>query len=135
MYELGAALSEQSALPQNFTAFVFIRSLPVGGLVSGILGFLWIRFVDVDVSVFPDYPGAVLFFLLAGLCELLSEPLAILSQLAGFVRLRAAAEGAAALVKCLLTAGLVSSGLGSGLTPFCVAQVTDFFYFSASHSI
>lgn len=88
---------------------------------------VWLWFLEVpDPETVPDYGPAVVLFALAGLQELLAEPLWVLAQAHMLVRLKVVAESLAMIAKCSLTVVLVvwaRGGGGGGLYIFSAAHV------------
>ncbi|KAF8422682.1 Rft protein-domain-containing protein [Tirmania nivea] len=106
--------------------------IPLGVLFAAIIAPYYVRsFVSSDTVSRPYFYESVLLYTVATLLELFSEPGFALSQQMLLYKLRAGAESAAALTRCILTCGLtiygVKVGLGgdSGLgpLPFAVGQL------------
>lgn len=99
--------------------------LPLGVLWATLLICVWLWLLEVpDPQSVPYYGPAVVLFALAGVQELLSEPLWVLAQAHMFVRLKVVAESLAMIAKCSITVVLVVSAHEWGLYIFSAAHVS-----------
>ncbi|XP_061147642.1 protein RFT1 homolog isoform X1 [Syngnathus typhle] len=99
-------------------------TLPLGVLWGALLAAVWLWLLEVpDPQVIPFYGPAVVLFALAGMQELLAEPLWVLAQAHMFVRLKVVAESLAMLAKCSMTVVLVVSAREWGLYIFSAAHL------------
>lgn len=106
--------------------------IPLGMLFAAIIAPYYVKsFVSSDTASQPYFYESVLFYTVATLLELFSEPGFALAQQMLLYKLRAGAESAAALTRCILTCGLTISaakfGLGGheglGPLPFAIGQL------------
>lgn len=98
--------------------------LPLGVLWAVLLVCVWLWFLEVpDPHRVPYYGPAVVLFALAGVQELLAEPLWVLAQAHMLVRLKVVAESVAMIAKCSVTVVLVAWARGGGLYIFSAAHV------------
>ncbi|KAF8459376.1 Rft protein-domain-containing protein [Terfezia claveryi] len=106
--------------------------IPLGILFAAIIAPYYVKaFVSSDTVSHPYFYESVSLYTVATLLELFSEPGFALAQQMLLYKLRAGAESAAALTRCILTCSLtiygVSAGLGgdSGLgpLPFALGQL------------
>ncbi|KAM9859373.1 man(5)GlcNAc(2)-PP-dolichol translocation protein RFT1 [Aulostomus maculatus] len=99
-------------------------TLPLGVLWGVLLGCVWLWLLEVpDPQTVPFYSPAVVLFALAGVQELLAEPLWVLAQAHMFVRLKVVAESLAMIAKCTVTVVLVVSASEWGLYIFSAAHL------------
>ncbi|XP_077384944.1 man(5)GlcNAc(2)-PP-dolichol translocation protein RFT1 [Festucalex cinctus] len=99
-------------------------TLPLGVLWGALLAAVWLWLLEVpDPQVVPFYGPAVVLFALAGVQELLSEPLWVLAQAHMFARLKLVAVSLAMLAKCGMTVVLVVSAREWGLYIFSAAHL------------
>uniref|UniRef100_A0A7N6B193 Protein RFT1 homolog n=1 Tax=Anabas testudineus TaxID=64144 RepID=A0A7N6B193_ANATE len=99
-------------------------TLPLGVLWASLLICVWLWLLEVpDPQGVPYYGPAVVLFALAGVQELLSEPLWVLTQAHMFVQLKVVAESLAMIAKCSITVVLVVSAPEWGLYIFSAAQL------------
>ncbi|XP_054639424.1 protein RFT1 homolog isoform X2 [Dunckerocampus dactyliophorus] len=99
-------------------------TLPLGVTWGVLLACVWLRLLEVpDPRTLPFYGPAVVLFALAGVQELLAEPLWVLAQAHMFVRLKVVAESLAMLAKCIVTVVLVVSAREWGLYIFSAAHL------------
>lgn len=99
--------------------------LPVGVLWAALLICVWLWLLEApDPQSVPYYGPAVVVFALAGVQELLSEPLWVLAQAHMFVQLKVVAESLAMIAKCSITVVLVVSAREWGLYIFSAAHVS-----------
>ncbi|XP_019736604.1 protein RFT1 homolog isoform X2 [Hippocampus comes] len=99
-------------------------TLPLGVLWGALLAAVWLWLLEVpDPQSVPFYGPAVLLFGLAGVQELLAEPLWVLAQVHMFVKLKVVAESLAMLAKCSVTVVLVMSAREWGLYIFSAAHL------------
>ncbi|XP_026161991.1 protein RFT1 homolog [Mastacembelus armatus] len=99
-------------------------TLPLGVLWATLLVCVWLWFLQVpDPQTVPYYSPAVVLFALAGVQELLAEPLWVLAQAHMFVRLKVVAESLAMIAKCSITVVLVVSARDWGLYIFSAAHL------------
>lgn len=98
--------------------------LPLGVVWGALLGCVWLWLLEVpDPQTVPFYRPAVVLFALAGVQELLVEPLWVLAQAHMLVRLKVVAESLALIAKCSITVVLVVSARDWGLYIFSAAHV------------
>uniref|UniRef100_A0A4W6EP01 Protein RFT1 homolog n=1 Tax=Lates calcarifer TaxID=8187 RepID=A0A4W6EP01_LATCA len=99
-------------------------TLPLGVLWAVLLVCVWLWLLEVpDPQTVPYYGPAVVLFALAGVQELLAEPLWVLAQAHMFVRLKVVAESLAMIAKCSITVVLVVSAREWGLYIFSAAHL------------
>ncbi|XP_061687952.1 protein RFT1 homolog isoform X1 [Syngnathoides biaculeatus] len=99
-------------------------TLPLGALSGAMLAAVWLWLLEApDPQSVPFYGPAVVLFALAGVQELLAEPLWVLAQAHMFVRLKVVAESLAMLAKCSMTVVLVVSAREWGLYIFSAAHL------------
>ncbi|KAG7218181.1 hypothetical protein INR49_020567 [Caranx melampygus] len=99
-------------------------TLPLGVLWAALLVCVWLWLLEApDPQTVPYYGPAVVLFALAGVQELLAEPLWVLAQAHMFVRLKVVAESLAMIAKCSVTVVLVVSARGWGLYIFSAAHL------------
>ncbi|XP_061543966.1 protein RFT1 homolog isoform X2 [Phycodurus eques] len=89
-----------------------------------MLAAVWLWLLEApDPQAVPFYGPGVVLFALAGVQELLAEPLWVLAQAHMFVRLKVVAESLAMLAKCSMTVVLVVSAREWGLYIFSAAHL------------
>lgn len=99
--------------------------LPLGVLWAALLICVWLWLLEApDPQSVPYYGPAVVLFALAGVQELLSEPLWVLAQAHMFVKLKVVTESLAMIAKCSITVVLVVSAREWGLFIFAAAHVS-----------
>uniref|UniRef100_A0A8D2ZHV3 Protein RFT1 homolog n=1 Tax=Scophthalmus maximus TaxID=52904 RepID=A0A8D2ZHV3_SCOMX len=99
-------------------------TLPLGVCWAALLACVWLWLLEVpDPRSVPYYGPAVVLFALAGVQELLAEPLWVLAQAHMFVRLKVVAESLAMIAKCSMTVVLVVSAREWGLYIFSAAHL------------
>lgn len=87
---------------------------------------VWLWLLEVpDPQTVPYYGPAVVLFGLAGVQELLAEPLWFLAQAHMFVRVKVVSESVAMIAKCLITVALVVTARDWGLYIFAAAHVRN----------
>lgn len=121
-----ACLSGGSGTDHNWRQLINLiwLTLPLGVLWGSLLVCVWLWLLEApDPQTIPHYSPAVLLFALAGVQELLAEPLWVLAQAHMFVRLKVVAESLAMIAKCILTVLLVVSAPQWGLYIFSMAQL------------
>ncbi|XP_008318189.1 protein RFT1 homolog [Cynoglossus semilaevis] len=99
-------------------------TLPLGLVWAVLLVPVWLWLLEVpDPQTVPYYGPAVVLFGLAGVQELLAEPLWFLAQAHMFVRVKVVSESVAMIAKCLITVALVVTARDWGLYIFAAAHV------------
>ncbi|XP_061746629.1 protein RFT1 homolog [Nerophis ophidion] len=99
-------------------------TLPLGFFWGVLLACVWLWLLEVpDPKAVPFYGPAVVLFALAGVQELLAEPLWVLAQAHMFLRLKVVAESLALLAKCGVTVVLVVWARQWGLYIFAAAHL------------
>ncbi|XP_061785694.2 man(5)GlcNAc(2)-PP-dolichol translocation protein RFT1 [Nerophis lumbriciformis] len=99
-------------------------TLPLGFFWGVLLACVWLWLLEVpDPQAVPFYGPAVVLFALAGVQELLAEPLWVLAQAHMFLRLKVVAESLALLAKCGVTVVLVVWARQWGLYIFAAAHL------------
>ncbi|XP_040889161.1 protein RFT1 homolog isoform X2 [Toxotes jaculatrix] len=99
-------------------------TLPLGVLWAALLVCVWLWLLEIpDPQTVPYYGPAVVLFALAGVQELLAEPLWVLAQAHMFVRLKVVAESLAMIAKCSITVVLVVLAREWGLYIFSAAHL------------
>ncbi|KAK2862197.1 hypothetical protein Q5P01_001730 [Channa striata] len=99
-------------------------TLPLGVLWATLLVCVWLWLLEIpNPQTVPFYGSAVVLFALAGVQELLGEPLWVLAQAHMFVRLKVVAESLAMLAKCCITVVLVVFFREWGLYIFAAAHL------------
>ncbi|KAF3689795.1 Protein RFT1 -like protein [Channa argus] len=98
-------------------------TLPLGVLWAALLVSVWLWLLEIpDPQTVPFYGSAVVLFALAGVQELLAEPLWVLAQTHMFVRLKVVAESLAMIAKCSITVVLIVFAREWGLYIFSAAH-------------
>uniref|UniRef100_A0A3B4YZ46 Protein RFT1 homolog n=1 Tax=Stegastes partitus TaxID=144197 RepID=A0A3B4YZ46_9TELE len=98
--------------------------LPLGVVWAALLSCVWLWLLEVpDADTVPYYSPAVVLFALAGVQELLAEPLWVLAQAHMFVQLKVVAESLAMIAKCSITVVLVMFAREWGLYIFSAAHL------------
>lgn len=121
-----ACLSGESGTNRSWRQVINLLwlTLPLGVLWASLLVCVWLWFLEVpDVHTIPHYGPAVVLFALAGVQELLAEPLWVLAQAHMFVRLKVIAESLAMIAKCSITVVLVVFAREWGLYIFSAAHL------------
>ncbi|XP_077582016.1 man(5)GlcNAc(2)-PP-dolichol translocation protein RFT1 [Stigmatopora nigra] len=121
-----ACLSSSAGTKHNWrrTINLLWLTLPLGALWGVLLAAVWLWLLEVpDPKVIPFYGPAVVLFALAGVQELLAEPLWVLAQVHMFVKLKVVAESLAMLAKCCMTVMLVVFARKWGLYIFALAHL------------
>ncbi|KAK2914995.1 man(5)GlcNAc(2)-PP-dolichol translocation protein RFT1 [Channa argus] len=99
-------------------------TLPLGVLWAALLVSVWLWLLEIpDPQTVPFYGSAVVLFALAGVQELLAEPLWVLAQTHMFVRLKVVAESLAMIAKCSITVVLIVFAREWGLYIFSAAHL------------
>ncbi|XP_029947288.1 protein RFT1 homolog [Salarias fasciatus] len=121
-----ACLSGESGTNRSWRQVINLLwlTLPLGVLWASLLVCVWLWFLEVpDARTIPYYGPAVVLFALAGVQELLAEPLWVLAQAHMFVRLKVVAESLAMIAKCSVTVVLVVFAREWGLYIFSAAHL------------
>lgn len=129
----GSALIEGTLAAQAQTV-VNLAYIPVhlGVVFTAAIAPYYVKsFVSEETASQPYFYESVLLYTVATLLELLSEPGFALAQQMLLYRLRASAESAAALTRCIVTCGFTvfaaatsrSQGGGLGPLPFALGQL------------
>nr|XP_057911379.1 protein RFT1 homolog [Doryrhamphus excisus] len=121
-----ACLSGDTGGKHNWRQLVTLlwMTLPLGVIWGVLLACVWLWFLEVpDPQTVPFYGPSVVLFALAGVQELLAEPLWVLAQAHMMLRLKVVAESLAMLAKCSLTVVLVVSAREWGLYIFSTAHL------------
>ncbi|KAF2457434.1 Rft protein-domain-containing protein [Lineolata rhizophorae] len=107
----------------NFSYLSILLGVP---LTCGLAA-LYLRAEAAPGADAPFLPESVRAYGLASVVELLSEPCFVAAQQKLLYKVRAAAESAATVAKCLATCGTAvwasRSGIDAGVLPFAVGQV------------
>ncbi|CAH7240058.1 protein RFT1 homolog [Phodopus roborovskii] len=99
-------------------------TVPLGVFWSLLLGWVWLRLLEVpDPNVVPYYGAGVVLFGLSAVLELLGEPFWVLAQAHMFVKLKVLAESLSVILRSALTASLVLWLPHWGLYIFSLAQL------------
>ncbi|KAM8867707.1 man(5)GlcNAc(2)-PP-dolichol translocation protein RFT1 [Synchiropus picturatus] len=121
-----ACLSEGSLTSHRWRLVINLLwlTLPLGLLWAVLLGGVWLWLLEApDPTAVPFYGPAVVVFAVAGVQELLAEPLWVLAQAHMFVRLKVVAESLAMIAKCSVTVVLVVAASDWGLYIFSAAHM------------
>lgn len=127
------ALAEGTLAAQAQTV-VNLAYIPIhlGVFFTAVIAPCYVKFfVSEETASQPYFHESVLLYTVATLLELLSEPGFALAQQMLLYRLRASAESAAALTRCIITCGFtvfaaatgLSKGGGLGPLPFALGQL------------
>jgi oligosaccharide translocation protein RFT1 len=119
------ALQRNSSADSTVVANLALLTLPLGVVFSAVLGVGYWGMGQAEVVEY--WTQSVALFVVATLLELAAEPAFAVAQMGMRVKVRAAAESAAAMARCGLTCGVTiwaaRTGRELGALPFAIGQV------------
>jgi oligosaccharide translocation protein RFT1 len=119
------ALQRQSSGDSTVVANLALLTLPLGVVFSAVLVVGYWGMGQAEVVEY--WTQSVALFVVATLLELAAEPAFAVAQMEMRVKVRAAAESAAALARCVLTCGVTiwaaQTGRVLGALPFAIGQL------------